>query len=355
MEKFDAKELEGALIFVSCETTYIDDAEEIYERNFPFTFRGNHLVCFEVSPEDVDEEFDMSEYDEEHRGTYDVEAYSSLQELADKILTVEGEEYVKAFYYDEELVVDNKFTFTLFNEQREAIFTYSKVVDVQISKREEQQEEEEAESEVTLDERRRKSLDITLKVHDDKFIYDRRIVLFHLFLLAITTGAVWLYGYFKGWTTYGLSLVPITSGLYFTQWWWSNAKREHLGVFERATRRAKGRPWINGGFIVGLVAVLLNLIYYHKHPEQEPIDYYLMWWMITLLTTLIWGFIVLAHRYQNKSVADEFIDATAGSIRRTTRRLGRRQFIRDFFLAMLPWKWEMAIRNRHIERLDSEE
>ena len=99
MEKFDAKELEGALIFVSCETTDIDDAEEIYERNFPFTFRGNELVCFEVSPDDVNEEFDMSEYDEEHRGTYDVEAYCSLQELADEILTVEGEEYVKAFYY----------------------------------------------------------------------------------------------------------------------------------------------------------------------------------------------------------------------------------------------------------------
>ena len=73
-------------MFVSCDTTNIDDSEEIFERNFPFTFRGGKLLCFEVSPDDVDADFDMSEYNEEFRGRYNLEKYSSLKAFISPLL-----------------------------------------------------------------------------------------------------------------------------------------------------------------------------------------------------------------------------------------------------------------------------
>lgn len=349
MENVGVKDLDGALVIISCKTTNLDDAELISEYKFPFTFSGNELFCFQASPEDVDEGFDMSEYEVEHRGTYSLNKYKDLTTLADRVLTQEGVEYVKALYYDEELVVDNEFTFTLFNNDREVVFTRTKSVEVELPKPMFQEDEEAEPDEASMS----RSLERTLEIHDDKFIYDRRIVLFHLFLLVAVTALVLWLGLYKGWTTLGLLLIPITSGLYFTQFWWSNAPREHLGVFENRSRRAKGRPWINGGFLVGLLAVVINFIYYCRHPEEKPIDYYMMWWMLTMFVTIIWGGLALAHRAMNKSVVDSMIDSIG--IGKSVRRVGRKQFIRSFFLAMLPIDWEIKIRNKHIERLDREE
>ena len=350
--ELSVEDVEGALMFVSCDTTNIDDSEEIFERNFPFTFRGGKLLCFEVSPDDVDADFDMSEYNEEFRGRYNLEKYSSLKAFANAVLNREGKEYVKAFYYDEELVVDNRFTFTLFNANREAVFTYSKVVKAELPKPVAQEEEVEVRDPTTIS----KSLERTLEFHEDKFRRDRRVVLFHLFVLVAVTALVWWLGHSAGWTSFGKWLVSITSGLYFTQWLWSNVPHEHLGVFERDERRAKGRPWINGGFIIGLLLTLVNVVYYTYNPPFESFAYYyMMWWFFTLLVTFIWGGLAIAHRQLNKSAADAMIEHVCGGITRNVRKVGRKQFIRSFFLGMLPADWSIQIRNKHIERLDRKE
>ena len=343
-------EVEGALMFVSCDTTNIDDPEEVFERNFPFTFRDGKLLCFEVSPDDVDADFDMSEYDEVFRGRYNLEKYSSLQTFANAVLNREGKEYVKALYYDEELVVDNRFTFTLFNANREAVYTYSKIVKAELPKPVAQEEEvEERETATVL-----RSLERTLEIHDDKFRRDRRVVLFHLFVLVVVTALVWWMGDSAGWTSLGKWLISITSGLYFTQWLWCNVPHEHLGVFENDERRAEGRPWINGGFIIGLLLTLVNVVYGAYNPPFESFAYYyMMWWFLTLLVTLIWGGLALCHRAMNKSIVDSMIDHIG--IGKNVRRIGRKQFIRSFFLDMLPVDWSIKIRNKHIERLDRKE
>ena len=359
MENVGVKDLEGALVIISCKTTNIDDAEMVFDYKFPFTFAGNELFCFEVSPEDVDENFDMSEYEVEHRGTYHLEKYKSIKSLADKVLKQEGEEYVKALYYDEELVVGNEFTFTLFNKDREPIFTHSRSVKVDLPKPIDQEEEKEVEVEerdpnapITLP----RWMERSLEIHDEKFRRDRRVVLFHIFILLAVIGLVWWLGAIAGWTLQGKLLVSITSGLYFTQWLWSNVPHEHLGVFENDERRAKGRPWINGGFIIGLLLTLVNVVYCAYNPPFESFAYYyMMWWFFTLLVTFIWGGLAIAHRQLNKSAADAMIEHVCGGITRNVRKVGRKQFIRSFFLGMLPADWSIQIRNKHIERLDRKE
>lgn len=342
--------VENALMIISCKTTNIDDKEEVFENNFPFTFRDGQLLCFEVAPDEVDADFDMSEYDEVFRGNYNLEKYSNLKAFANAVLNREGKEYVKALYFDEELVIDNKFTFTLFNEAREAVFTFSKVVKAELPKPIAQEEEVEERDTVTMS----RSLERTLEIHDDKFRRDRRVVLFHLFVLVAVTVLVWWMGDSAGWTSLGKWLVSITSGLYFAQWLWSNVPHEHLGVFECDKRRAKGRPWINGGFIIGLLLTLVNVVYYAYNPPLESFAYYyLMWWFFTMLITVIWGGVALCHRAMNKSIVDSMREHLG--IAKNVRRVGRKQFIRSFFLAMLPIDWEIKIRNRHIERLDREE
>ena len=356
MENVDVKDLEGALIFISCETTNIDDEEMVSEYKFPFTFAGNELFCFEVSPEDVDENFDMSEHEVEHRGTYHLEKYKSIKSLADKVLKQEGEEYVKALYYDEELVVGNKFTFTLFNKDKEPIFTHSRSVKVDLPKPIYQEEEKEVEVEerdpnapVTLP----RWMERSFEIRDDKFRRDRRVVLFHIFILLAVIGLVWWLGVVDGWTLKGKLLVSITSGLYFTQWLWSNIPNEHLGVSENSTRRAAGRPWINGGFIIGTLLTVVNIIYDNYNPPSRSLgNYYMLWWLLTLLITFVWGALGLYHRAMNKSIVDSWLDHIG--IEKNVRRVGRKQFIRSFFLAMLPIDWEIKIRNKHIERLDRE-
>lgn len=346
-------DLEGALFFVSCDTTDIDDEGVTYHRDFPFTFRDGRLICFDVSPDDVDENFDMTEYNEVPRGRYNLEKYHDLKAFANAVLNREGKEYVDALYYDEELVTDNKFTFTLFNEKREAIFTYSKVVNA--PKRERQVEQEE-ESKLSGEEFW-KALSIKTKINDDKFRYDRRIFFLHVFILVAVTALVWWLGVVDGWTKIGIWLVSITSGLYFTQFWWSNAPREQLGVFGNGERRAAGRPWINGGFLIGLALVGINVVYGIYHPEYMMSFgyYYMMWWMLTLVITLVWGAIALAYRKLNKSELQEMLEGVSESIRRNNCRLGRKQFFRDLFLNMLPDDWELKIRNWHIARLDKKE
>ena len=345
-------EVENALMFVSCDTTNIDDPEEVFERNFPFTFREGKLFCFEVAPDEVDVDFDMEEYDEEFRGRYNLEKYSSLRAFANAVLNREGKEYVKALYYDEELVVDNRFTFTLFNDAREAVFTYSKVVNVELPKPIAQEEEVEDRDPATIS----RSLERTLEIHDEKFRRDRRVVLFHLFVLVAITALVWWMGDSAGWSSLGKWLISITSGLYLTQWLWSNVPHEHLGVFENDTRRAAGRPWINGGFILGLLLTLVNVVYYaYNRPFESFASYYVMWWSFTLLITFVWGGIAICYRALNRSALDDMIDSVAGGISRNVRRVALKQFIRSFFLDMLPIDWEIKIRNKHIERLDRKE
>ena len=350
--ELSVRDVENALMFISCDTTNIDDPEELFERNFPFTFRDGKLLCFEVSPDEVDTDFNMSEYDEVFRGRYTLEKYSSLQAFANAVLNREGKEYVKALYYDEELVVDNRFTFTLFNDKREAVFTYSKVVEVELPKPIAQEEEVEETDPATMS----RSLERTLEIHDDKFRRDRRVVWFHLFVLVAVTALVWWMGDSAGWTSLGKWLISTTSGLYFAQWLWSNVPHEHLGVFDNDERRAKGRPWINGGFIIGLLLTLVNVVYCAYNPPFESFAYYyMMWWFFTMLITLFWGGFAIAHRQLNKSALDDMIEHVCGGIRRNVRRVGRKQFIRSFFLDMLPIDWEIKIRNKHIERLDRKE
>lgn len=336
-------DVENALMFVSCDTTDIDDPEEVFERNFPFTFRNGKLICFEVAPDEVDTDFDMEEYDEVFRGNYNLEKYSTLQAFANAVLNREGKEYVKALYYDEELVIDNRFTFTLFNAEREAVFTYSKVVNVELPKSIIEEKEKESLSPEDIS----KSLKKNLEIREDKYQHDRRVVLLHILLLLIVTALVYWMGSSAGWSPFGKWLISITSGLYFTQWLWSNIPNEHLGVFENSTRRAKGRFWINGGFILGIILTIVNVVYDINNPPFDSFaHYYMMWWLFTLLITLTLYILAMDYRYRKYP---------ASPIEMNLRKWKRKQFVRDFFLDMLPIDWEIKIRNKHLERLDRKE
>ena len=125
-------DLKDALILLSFHVS-VPGYSETYRHSIPYTFEKGKLLHYRLENTDVssatlDETFNPSKYEVRLRMPYDVDDYSCMQEFAEEVIDDESEDYIERLSNFNADVVDNKFTFTIYNSCRKPIFTYSKVV-----------------------------------------------------------------------------------------------------------------------------------------------------------------------------------------------------------------------------------
>lgn len=342
MEKFNVKDIEGALILVSCNTVELNNKRAKYQRVLPYTIREGEFRGFELddNTEDIDNLFPMEKYDEYAIWDIDLDEFDTVNEVAQHILRTDGKKIINTLYNDGEVVADNKLTISIFDSSREEVYSASKTFKIshpEPSKGKGKNEKTEGDIEVLF-----RPLDMTDKDDEIIFLHDRRIVLFHLEVVAVVTILVWILGFVADWNTKGCWLISIASGLYFTQLWWCNMPRKSLGsrLWNDKVRHAKGRPWINGGAISGLaLTVIMASVFSLCGKSIRFADYYLIFFIITLcITFAIWALKKSSVSDKAKSPSEYAESLLSSNSNKQLKRL-RRDFWKEFFRRLLPWNW----------------
>ena len=133
------------------------------------------------------------------------------------------------------------------------------------------------------------------------FRHDCRILGYHALALVVVAGLVWLLAYLNDWGLFGRWFSSIVSGLYFTQLWWSNVKRTPIFSNRPLERRAKQRPWINGGLIAGVAMCVVTYLI----PGATFAISYSVGLIIAIVTTAVWGGMVSYKRLDtNRETAE---------------------------------------------------
>lgn len=333
--KLNPKELEGALILISCDTHELDDKSVKYHRVLPHTIRNGEFRHFILEGEfaQIDKDFPMEEFEENRLYDIDLDLFDTVEELAQHLLRIDGKNIINTLYYDEEAVIDNTLTITIFNNKREELLSTSKAFNIT-----RKIEEEPAPNiEAVL-----RALDTTIKEDEKIFLHDRRVILRHLILFAVVLIVVWIMGYTANWTTQGCGLISIVSAIYITQLWWCNIPHKSLGsrLWDDIERRAKGRPWINGGALSGVVFTTLIVVVDKFCGITHNIAHYFLFFLLIALcmTCVIWG-TRRGTRFTPKVETPEHGISSLSETLAKQRREMRKSFWKEFFRRLLPWNW----------------
>lgn len=342
MKKFNVENIEGTLILISCTTHDLEDKSTTYSRVLPHTIRNGKFNLFELDGENegIDRYFPMAKYEETPLWSIDLNDYDTVEEVAQHILRTDGKKIINAFYCDEEVVVDNKLTISIYNCDREEVYSATKTF--KIDRPKPSKVKDKNEGTVQDNEALFRPLDMSNKEDERIFLHDRRIVIFHLKLFAAVAITVGIIATIAGWSTKGGWIIAITSGLYLTQLWWCNMPRKSLGsrLWNDKVRHAKGRPWINGGAISGaaltcIIATVGNL----SGANFGFARYYLIFLATALCITLTLR--ILKNATNNKSKGEEEYEESLSdnNSKRQLKRL-RRSFWKEFVRRLLPWNWK---------------
>lgn len=335
MANFEVKDIEGALILISCDTHELDDNTIKHHRVLPHTIRDGKFRLFELDGEKdgIDRYFPMAKYEEIALWDIDLNDFDTVEEVAQHILRTDGKELINALYCDEEVVVDNKLTITIHNYDRKEIYSTSKIFKIV---RPEQSEDAKPDTETIL-----RALDTTFDEDEKIFRHDRRVVLRHLVLFVIIDIVVAIMGHKAEWSLSGAWIIACISGLYLTQLWWCNIPHKSLGsrLWNDTERRAKGRPWINGGALSGVgLAAIMFAVDKLCDISNGFAHYYLFFLAAALCVT----FVILTTK-KGTSSAKKSSSLYKTSLMADTlykqQKLMRRAFWKEFFLRMLPWNW----------------
>jgi len=249
------EDLEGALIFISFDT--IDEDGVVERETLAYTYANGKLTYYTLDADGVlfDASFNPDDYEIAKVTTYVYATanYDDATALVKDILKNEGLEIIKEAPYNEWEIVDNKVDIVVYNARRQKVAEHSWKSIANKKAAPEVQE-------MTKKEFRR-SLEAEVEAEEHNFRRDRRrLGLYILLLIALCALFAWL-AWRDGFTTLGIWIVATLSGLYITQIVWCNFGRAPLGVNKVMDCRVKGRPWINGGFIVAIVFALLNCFF----------------------------------------------------------------------------------------------
>lgn len=337
MQEFSVNDLEGALILISCNTVELDDNSIKYNRALPHTIREGSFRNFELDgqTEDIDHDFQMDNYKDNILWSIDLDSFDTIEEVAQHILRTDGKKIISALYCDEEIVVDNTLTINIYSREREHIFSGSRTFKVALPV---QREDNKPIDKEALD----RSIDATFAVDEKVFIHDRSIVLKHLAIFVVIAVIIAIIGKVAEWTSTGIWLISIISGLYLTQLWWCNIPHKPFGsrLWDDKERRAKGRPWINGGALSGVaftaVMLAVDKLCGISHGFAH---YYLFFLSIALCITFV---ILTARKGTGKTKqlkAAENGKSLMSNTNNAQRKQMRRAFWKEFFLRLLPWNW----------------
>ena len=287
------EDLEGALMFISFDT--VDEDGDVERETLAYTYADSKLKFYTFDAEGValDVSFNPDDHEILKVTTYDYDPvdYEDATDLVKAILKHEGREIIKEAPYNEWEIVDNKVNIVVYNAERELVAEHSwkgRAKKKEVTPKEpEMTEEEKAE-------RFRRNFENKMRVEEQNFKSDRRMLLFHLFLMVVAGGLTAWLGYYLEWSTTKIWIFSVGMGAYFTQLWWCNDKRTPLGVVARLKRRCQYRPWINGGWIVAtIVAGGLLWLTYKAGTLEENLDGIVTSWFVFIpaFTFMIWAII----------------------------------------------------------------
>lgn len=307
-------ELKDMLILLSYDT--ITEEKEIYHNAMPYSFTDGCLLRYELDGEDdIDQTINLEEYQVAATTPYDVDGFEDVAKLLVKILMDEGKEIVREAPMNDEEVVDGRVTLTLYDSSREEVLSRTRTFKKSPVKAM-------PESAAPSKEDFMKSLEATIAARRASCIHDW-IRLGYNLLKAAVIGALVLWWFSKsGFPEITIWLTSVFSGIYFTYLWWCNTYQIPLFIDGFRSRRAEDRPWINGGFLVGLgIGIILLFV-----PDVDIIHAYMTCLVVAPCVTFSWWL----YRF----IDDLLDDSAMRKALRIVQRMNRRQNRRNFFSRM---------------------
>lgn len=316
------EDLKGTLILISYDAVSTEDESETWSSCLPYTFDDGNLILYDLNGEDdIDHTIDLDNYAVAQTTPFDIESFASVNDLLIKILLTEGREIIREGAFNEYEVVDNRITLTLYDSSRNEILSRSRKIGSKIPKR-----PSEPESEPTYTpEQLNKVADSLYRLRRSLCISGWMELGFHtLLLVAAGALALWIFWDYSvhPWMKWVLAAM---FGLYFTQVWWSNKNTCPIFVAWSLTRRAEGRPWINGGALSGLGMGILLFCF----PEVKLADAFFAGLIVAYCVTVCWC--VLSWLNDLVEGDDNILMPALRSLQRSNRRAARRSFFHNMF------------------------
>ena len=325
------EDLEDALMLISYDT--VDEDGVVERETLAYTYADGKLKFYTFDSEGVtlDASFDPDDHEILKVTTYDFdpEDYEDATDLVKAILKHEGREIIKEAPYNEWEIVNNKVNIVVYNAERELVAEHS------WKSRAKKKKVEPEEPEMTEEERAerfRRSWESKMYAEEQNFKSDRRMLFFHLFLMVVAGGLTAWLGYYLEWSTTKNWIFSVGMGVYFTQLWWCNAKRNPLGVVAILERRRQYRPWINGGWIVAtIVAGGLLWLTYKAGTLEENLDGIITSWLVFIpaFTFMIW-IVIGSTKPLGVRRAEKWFPGFYKSVRKMKRREVREFWIKFF-------------------------
>ena len=322
------EDLKGALMLISFDT--VDEDGVVERETLAYTYANGKLKFYTFDGEGValDASFDPADHEILKVTTYDFDPddYEDATALVKDILRSEGKEIIKEAPANEWEIVDNKVNIVVYSAEREQVVVHS------WKGRAKRKEVAPNEPEMTEEEKMeafQRSWRAKMEVDEQNFKSDRRMLFFHLFLMIVAGGLTAWLGYYLAWSTTKIWILSVGAGVYFTQLWWCNAKRNPLGVVAILERRRQYRPWINGGWIVATIVFLLLFgLMYRAGTLEENLDDIITSWFVFIpaFTFMIW--IVIGS---TKPLGAKMARKWFPEFYKSTRKLERRE-VREFWI-----------------------
>lgn len=310
-------ELKGALILISYDAVSTDDSNPKWHNVLPYAFENGNLLRYELNGEDdIDHTIVLEDYDVAASTPYDITKFDDATKLLVRVLLDEGKEIVREAPFNEEEVVDNRITLTLYDSNRKEVLSRTrtfKKVPVKAA----------PEPVTPSTEDFLKSLDATIAARRAACINDWKQLGINL-LKTFIIGALVFWWFSKSdFPKLTIWLTSITSGIYLTYLWWCNTYQIPLFIIGSRERRAEERPWINGGFLIGLGLGLLLLLI----PEVKIIHAYMVTLIVALCVSFCWWlFWFIEDLFDNTAMRKALRIAE-----RQNRRWNRKHFFRNMF------------------------
>ena len=316
------EDLKGALILISYDAVSTEDESETWSSSLPYTFEDGNLILYDLNGEDdIDHTINLDNYAVAQTTPFDMENFASVNDLLIKILLTEGKEIIREGAFNEYEVVDNRITLTLYDSSRNEVLSRSRTIGRKAPKQPSKPVSEPTYTQEDLDNignslvRLRRSLCISGWME----------LGFHILLLVAAGAlALWIFRDYSvhPWMKWVLAAL---FGLYFTQVWWSNKRTCPIFVAWPLTRRAEGRPWINGGALSGLGMGILLFCF----PEVKLADAFFAGLIIAYCVTACWSVYVWLNDLIDGP--KNILEPALKSLQRSNRRAARRSFFHNMF------------------------
>jgi hypothetical protein len=299
-----------------------EDESQTWHNVLPYTFEDGCLLRYELDgDDDIDQTIDLDNYAVAQRTPFDMDEFEKLNELLIRILLTEGKEIIRESPFNEEDVIDDRITLTLYDESRNELLSHSRKIGRKAPKKPSEPEQERTYTSEELS----NIGESLVKLQRSLCIAGWKELGFHTFLLiAAGALALWIFWDYSvhPWMKWVLAVL---FGLYFTQVWWSNKRTCPIFVAWPLTRRVEDRPWINGGALSGLGMGILFFCF----PEVKLADAFFAGLIITYCVTACWCVVA----WLNDLFEDDgnILMPALKSLKRSNRRMARKSFFHNMF------------------------